>query len=49
VLLLGIIPISMRTPLEEGRLIEYFGDEYRDYMQHTGRYLPRLSSLSIQR
>jgi protein-S-isoprenylcysteine O-methyltransferase Ste14 len=48
-LVLGIIPISMRTPLEEGRLIEYFGDEYRDYMQHTGRYLPRLSSLSIQR
>lgn len=49
VLVLGIIPISMRTPLEEDRLVERFGDEYRAYMQHTGRYLPRFSSLSLQK
>lgn len=49
VLVLGIIPISKRTPLEEARLIERFGDEYRVYMQHTGRYLPKISSLSLQR
>ena len=49
VLVLGIIPISKRTPLEEARLIERFGDEYQVYMQHTGRYLPKISSLSLQR
>ncbi len=32
----------MRTPLEEQKLIEAFGDEYRAYMQRTGRYLPKL-------
>ena len=48
-LVLGIIPISKRTPLEEARLIERFGDEYQVYMQHTGRYLPKISSLSLQR
>ena len=49
VLVLGIIPISKRTPLEEARLIERFGDEYRVYMQHTGRYLPKISRISLQR
>lgn len=46
VLVLGIIPLTMRTPIEEARLLERFGDEYRAYMQRTGRYLPRLSSFS---
>ena len=27
---------------EEAALIEKFGDEYRTYMQHTGRFLPRV-------
>jgi len=40
--LLTLIPLSMRTPLEEQRLLETFGDEYRDYMKQTGRYLPKL-------
>lgn len=31
-----------RTPLEEQKLIERFGDEYRKYMAVTGRYWPRL-------
>jgi protein-S-isoprenylcysteine O-methyltransferase Ste14 len=44
VLLLGMIPLALRTPLEEARLIERFGDEYQAYMQQTGRYLPRLAS-----
>jgi protein-S-isoprenylcysteine O-methyltransferase Ste14 len=34
--------LALRTPYEEARLIERFGDQYRDYMQRTGRYLPRL-------
>lgn len=33
--------LRMRTPLEEARLVERFGDEYREYMRVTGRYLPR--------
>ena len=34
--------IFRRTPLEEQRLLERFGEDYRQYMQHTGRYLPGL-------
>lgn len=43
--LLGIltfIAMAIRTPKEEANLIEKFGDEYREYMKHTGRYLPKL-------
>lgn len=36
------IPLAMRTPLEEQKLIEAFGDEYRAYMQRTGRYFPKM-------
>ena len=32
-----------RTPQEEANLIETFGDEYREYMQRTGRFLPHMS------
>lgn len=31
-----------RTSLEEQRLVERFGDEYRRYMQRTGRFFPRI-------
>jgi protein-S-isoprenylcysteine O-methyltransferase Ste14 len=44
-LVLGYIPLAMRTPIEEARLVERFGDQYREYMQRTGRFLPRLSGL----
>lgn len=33
--------LAIRTPKEEQRLIERFGDQYRDYMVKTGRFLPR--------
>jgi protein-S-isoprenylcysteine O-methyltransferase Ste14 len=39
-----LIPLAVlfwRIPLEEQRLIEQFGDEYRAYMQRTGRFLPK--------
>ena len=36
--------IAIRVPEEEKLLIEQFGDEYREYMKHTGRYLPKLKS-----
>jgi protein-S-isoprenylcysteine O-methyltransferase Ste14 len=34
-----------RTPKEEARLVETFGDDYRDYMKRTGRFLPRWDSI----
>ena len=37
--------LSLRTHLEEGRLVEKFGDDYRQYMQSTGRYLPSVKHL----
>jgi protein-S-isoprenylcysteine O-methyltransferase Ste14 len=39
---LAFIGMAARTPKEEANLIEKFGDEYREYMKRTGRYLPRL-------
>ncbi len=39
---LAFILLATRTPNEEAHLIEKFGDEYREYMKRTGRYLPRL-------
>jgi protein-S-isoprenylcysteine O-methyltransferase Ste14 len=32
----------LRTPREERLMCQFFPDEYRDYMQQTGRLLPRL-------
>jgi protein-S-isoprenylcysteine O-methyltransferase Ste14 len=33
-----------RVRKEEQMMIEHFGDQYRAYVKHTGRVLPRLSS-----
>lgn len=32
----------LRVPNEEKMMVEAFGDEYRDFMKRTGRFLPRL-------
>jgi protein-S-isoprenylcysteine O-methyltransferase Ste14 len=42
VALITWIPVAMRIPLEEQKLIEEFGDLYREYMRVTGRYLPKI-------
>jgi len=42
--ILAFIGMAIRTPKEEANLIEKFGDEYQEYMKHTGRFLPRLRS-----
>ncbi|QDU94113.1 methyltransferase family protein [Lignipirellula cremea] len=34
--------LAVRTPKEEQMLIEKFGDEYRQYIARTGRFLPRI-------
>lgn len=41
-LAMAILGVTRRTPLEEQRLLDEFGDEYRAYMQRTGGYVPRL-------
>lgn len=40
--ILAFIAMALRTPKEEASLIEKFGDEYREYMKTTGRFLPYL-------
>ncbi|MCB2179555.1 isoprenylcysteine carboxylmethyltransferase family protein [bacterium] len=39
--LLTFIPLALRTPLEEKRLLETFGEKYQNYMEQTGRYIPK--------
>jgi protein-S-isoprenylcysteine O-methyltransferase Ste14 len=39
--LLVFILLAVRTPTEERKLVERFGDEYRHYMARTGRFIPR--------
>jgi protein-S-isoprenylcysteine O-methyltransferase Ste14 len=37
-----ILEASSRIKFEEALMLEYFGDEYRQYMKRTGRLLPKL-------
>ncbi len=44
--LTGLLTITLfviRTRTEEEKLMERFGDRYREYMGRTGRFFPRLS------
>lgn len=38
----GLVFLIARLPLEEARLIEAFGQEYRDYMTRTGGLVPKV-------
>jgi protein-S-isoprenylcysteine O-methyltransferase Ste14 len=41
----ALIPIGFlaaRTDIEEAKLIERFGDDYREYMRRVGRFVPRI-------
>jgi protein-S-isoprenylcysteine O-methyltransferase Ste14 len=40
------ILVDVRVGNEEALMIEQFGDEYRAYIQRTGRFLPRLTRQS---
>ena len=40
---LAVALLVVRTGTEEEKLIERFGDEYREYMECTGRFLPALA------
>jgi protein-S-isoprenylcysteine O-methyltransferase Ste14 len=39
---LAIVAIMWRVPKEEQMMVEAFGDEYTVYMEHTGRFYPKL-------
>jgi protein-S-isoprenylcysteine O-methyltransferase Ste14 len=39
---LVFVLMAIRVRKEEENLIARFGDDYRNYMQRTGRFLPRL-------
>jgi protein-S-isoprenylcysteine O-methyltransferase Ste14 len=41
---LTFILMAIRTPKEEANLINKFGDEYREYMKHTGRFFPKVGA-----
>jgi protein-S-isoprenylcysteine O-methyltransferase Ste14 len=41
-LVAAVAVVLLRVDREEAVMIEQFGDEYREYMEHTGRFLPRL-------
>jgi protein-S-isoprenylcysteine O-methyltransferase Ste14 len=36
-----VLETASRIGFEESLMLEYFGDQYRDYMKKTGRLLPR--------
>ena len=38
-----ILEVASRVSFEENLMLEYFGDQYREYMKRTGRLLPRLT------
>jgi protein-S-isoprenylcysteine O-methyltransferase Ste14 len=40
--LLVFVLLAIRTPKEEQKLIERFGQQYHDYMATTGRFFPRI-------
>jgi protein-S-isoprenylcysteine O-methyltransferase Ste14 len=42
VCVLSFLGLLWRIPKEEQMMIEAFGDEYKVYMQHTGRLFPKL-------
>ncbi|MFX1300677.1 MAG: isoprenylcysteine carboxylmethyltransferase family protein [Promethearchaeota archaeon] len=40
IILLGLIVIASRMSVEEQMMIDQFGEEYQEYMHHTGRFFP---------
>ena len=50
-MLTGPVALAMlvvRTPIEEARLIERFGDDYRAYMARTNRFIPTLRARRVK-
>ena len=36
------LEVASRIRFEETLMLQYFGDQYREYMKHTGRLLPKI-------
>ena len=47
--ILVVIPFPWVARDEERMLLDKFGDEYRKYMERTGRFFPRLSKPEAQK
>ena len=48
-LLITFIPLYyVRVPVEEGILAARFGEEYQEYMKHTGRIIPKFGQARIR-
>jgi protein-S-isoprenylcysteine O-methyltransferase Ste14 len=45
---LAIVATLARVPKEEQMMIGEFGDQYRAYMQTTGRFFPKWSGLTTR-
>jgi protein-S-isoprenylcysteine O-methyltransferase Ste14 len=41
-LAMTVLEVASRIGFEESLMLEYFGDQYREYMKKTGRLFPRL-------
>jgi protein-S-isoprenylcysteine O-methyltransferase Ste14 len=39
--IIAIVGISIRVPKEEEMMTKEFGEEYKAYMQRTGRFFPK--------
>jgi protein-S-isoprenylcysteine O-methyltransferase Ste14 len=39
---LVFVLVTIRVPREEAMMLRGFGESYRSYMSHTGRFIPRL-------
>lgn len=39
---MAVLEIASRIQFEESLMIEYFGDQYREYMKKTGRLIPKV-------
>lgn len=37
-----VLEVVSRIGFEEDLMIEFFGDQYREYMEHTGRLFPKI-------
>ncbi len=49
-MLVFFLPLYLaRVPREEQMMLERFGEEYREYMNKTGRVLPKFSNLGSGR
>jgi protein-S-isoprenylcysteine O-methyltransferase Ste14 len=41
-----ILEVTSRIGFEENLMLEYFGEQYREYMKQTGRLFPRLTAVT---